>query len=169
MLHSPCDSSKNAVLVPPKLSLDFDCCAVFSPWTVLEVLGQHFFQSHSENCGIIAQYHIQRGASGYKWLDCVEYIPIIIAIIQSHNSYLDKPRDGNGWETLTERPMAMAQKEICVQRQEGVNVHLIEWANCIWGVKPLPGFVAVKYFLTQWLGWRSCSLCCEIVTCFIGS
>ena len=58
MPHSPRDSSKNAVLVPPKLSSDFDCCAVFSPRTVLEVLGQHFFQSHSENCGIIAHYYM---------------------------------------------------------------------------------------------------------------
>ena len=54
MPHSPRDSGKNAVLVPPKLSSELDCCAVYVPRTVLEALGRHFFQSHSENCGIIS-------------------------------------------------------------------------------------------------------------------
>ena len=67
MPHSPCDSSKNAILVPPKLSSDFDCCAVFSPRTVLEVLGQHFFQSHSENCGIIAHNYTPDKIPLYAW------------------------------------------------------------------------------------------------------
>ena len=45
-------------------SSDFDCCAVYSPRTVLEALGLHLSQDPSEKGGILAQAFTGQGSMG---------------------------------------------------------------------------------------------------------
>ena len=61
---SPRVSGNDAVLVPPKLSSELNGYTVYLLRTVLDVVGLHHFQSHSENCGIMAHIVTILGHSG---------------------------------------------------------------------------------------------------------